>query len=192
MPAAASASRTASATAALAAWCRPRRPIRVSPRRGRATVIPSRSQPVRGAGSTSVRGTPSRWAPSADDLQRVAGRPGHGQVAALDDRGLLPGDRGDRRPETVGVVEVHVGDRGHAAVPGMGRVEATAQPDLDQGQIDPHLGEPAEGDRGQELELGRLARLRRPTRSAASRPRRRAGRRWPGRPAGRRPGAASR
>ena len=52
---------------------------------------------------------------------------------------------------------VDVGDRGHAAVPGVGRVEPAAEPDLDERDVDPLLGEPAEDDRRQELELGRLA-----------------------------------
>ena len=64
----------------------------------------------------------------------------------------------DRRSEPVGVVEVDVGDRCDPSIPGVGGVEPAAEADLDQGQVDLHLGEPAEGDRGQELELGRLAR----------------------------------
>ena len=38
--------------------------------------------------------------------------------------------------EPVHVVEVDVRDRGDAAVPGVGRVEPTAQPDLDERQVD--------------------------------------------------------
>ena len=41
-----------------------------------------------------------------------------------------------------------------AAVPGVGRVEPAAEPDLDDGQVDLLLGEPAEGDGRQQLELG--------------------------------------
>ena len=55
------------------------------------------------------------------------------------------------------MVEVDVRDRGDAAVPGVGRVEPAAEPDLDDGQVDPLLGEPAEGDGRQQLELGRRA-----------------------------------
>ena len=62
MPADSSASSSASAVAALAAWWRPRSPTRVRPRRGSSTSIPSRSQPSSGAGPTSVSGTPRRRA----------------------------------------------------------------------------------------------------------------------------------
>ena len=95
---------------------------------------------------------PSR--PPPDDRPRVADSTGDGEVAALDDRRLLARDVGDRRAESVGVVEIDVGDRRHPAVPGMGRVEPPAEADLDEREIDPLLGEPAEDDRGQELELG--------------------------------------
>ena len=74
----------------------------------------------------------------------------------------------DRRAEAVHVVEVDVRDRRHAAVPGMGRVEPPAEADLDEGEVDPLLGEPAEDDRGQELELGRRRRAAAATRSAAA------------------------
>ncbi len=53
----------------------------------------------------------------------------------------------------------------------MGRVEPAAEADLDDGQVDGLLGEPAEGERGQQLELGWLAQA-------------------PGDPLGRRPGHA--
>ena len=64
---------------------------------------------------------------------------------------------GDRRPEPVHVVQVDVGDGRHAAVPGVGRVEPPAQPDLDERDVQVRLGEVAEDDRGQQLELGRVA-----------------------------------
>ena len=60
MPAVSSASRTASATATFAAWCRPRRATAVGPRPGSSTRCASRSQSRIGAGSTIVSGTPSR------------------------------------------------------------------------------------------------------------------------------------
>ena len=62
IPAASSASSVASAMAVLTAWCRPRSPTRVGPRRGRSTSSPSRSQPRIGGRWTSVRGTASRRA----------------------------------------------------------------------------------------------------------------------------------
>ena len=55
------------------------------------------------------------------------------------------------------MVEIDVGDDGDAAVPGMGRVEPATQPDLDEREVEPGLGEVAEDHRGQELELGRVA-----------------------------------
>ena len=96
-----------------------------------------------------------------DDRQPVAARAGHGQVAALDDRGLLAGDLGDRVAQAVHVVEVDVRHDRHAAVPGMGRVEPPAQADLDERQVGTDLGEAGEDDGGQQLELGRLAVTRR-------------------------------
>ena len=55
------------------------------------------------------------------------------------------------------MVEVDVGDDGHAAVPGVRRVEPPAEAHLDEGDVDRLLGEPEEDDRGQDLELGRVA-----------------------------------
>src|SRR5213078_1819135 len=84
----------------------------------------------------------------------IASRPGHGPIAASDDRRLLPRDRRDRVTEPRHVVERDVRDRRHAAVPGMGGVEAPAAPDLDEGNLDALLGEPAEEHCGEQLELG--------------------------------------
>ena len=91
------------------------------------------------------------------DLERLALGARDGEVAALDDRGLLSRDGRDRRPESIGVVERDVRDRGHAAVPGMRRVESPAKPDFDDGDVDPFIGEPSEDHRREELELRRLA-----------------------------------
>ena len=55
------------------------------------------------------------------------------------------------------MVERDVRDHGHAAVPGVSRVEPSAQPDLDDRQIDAGLGKPEERHRRQQLELGRFA-----------------------------------
>ena len=110
-----------------AAWCRPRSPTRVGPRPGSSTSIPSRSSPSSGAGSTLGQRDAEPAAPPPDHRERLARRAGHGEVAALDDRRLLAGDRRDRRPEPVHVVEVDVRDRGHATVPRVGRVESAAE-----------------------------------------------------------------
>ena len=88
-------------------------------------------------------------------------RAGDGEVAALDDRRLLAGDLRDRVAEPVHVVEVHVGDDRHAAVPGVGRVEAPTEPDLHERDVGADLGEAGEDDGGQQLELGRVAVARR-------------------------------
>src|SRR6185369_17060536 len=93
----------------------------------------------------------------ANDRERIPDGPGDRDVAALDDRGLLAGDVDDRRAEPVRVVEVDVRDRRDAAVPGMGRIEPSAEADLDEREVDALLGEPAEDDGGQKLELGRVA-----------------------------------
>jgi hypothetical protein len=93
--------------------------------------------------------------PAADGVQRLAARARDGTIAALDDRRLLARDRRDRVAEPGHVVECHVRDGGDAAVPGVRRVEAPAQPHLHERDLDPLLGEPAEEHRGQELELGR-------------------------------------
>ena len=55
------------------------------------------------------------------------------------------------------MVELDIGDRHHATVPGMGGVESPTQAHLDQGKVDLLVGKPAEGHRGENLELGRLA-----------------------------------
>ena len=46
---------------------------------------------------------------------------------------------------------------GHAAIPGVRRIEPAAEPNLDDGQIHARIGEPAERHRGEQLELGRIA-----------------------------------
>ena len=55
------------------------------------------------------------------------------------------------------MVEVHVGHDRDTAVPGVRRVEAPAETDLDEREIRADLGEASEHDGRQQLELGRLA-----------------------------------
>ena len=55
------------------------------------------------------------------------------------------------------MVEIHVRHHRHPAIPGMGGVEASTEPDLDEGDVDPDLGEPQEDHGREELELGRVA-----------------------------------
>ena len=88
MPASASASSRASATATFAAWCRPRRPTRVGPSPGSATSMPSRSQPSSVAGSTTVSGTAIRRArrpmiASASPVAPVTARSPRSMIAAF-------------------------------------------------------------------------------------------------------------
>jgi hypothetical protein len=89
-----------------------------------------------------------------DDRERLAGDARHRVISADDDGGLLAGDRGYGRAEPLRVVEVDVRDRGDPTVPGVRRVEAAAEPHLDDGEIDRLAGEPAERQRGHQLELG--------------------------------------
>ena len=51
------------------------------------------------------------------------------------------------------MIEAHVREHGHAPVPGIGGIQAPAQADLHEGDVEAHLGEVAEHDGGQELEL---------------------------------------
>ena len=145
------------------------------PGRRARTSMPSRSQPSSGAEATSVSGAPTRRARRRMTSSASPRRAGDREVAALDDRRLLARDRGDRVAEPGHVVEGDVRDRRHAAVPGMGRVEPAAEPDLDQRDLHALLGEPAEEHRGEELELGRLAVAPRDAVGDARGPRRRAG-----------------
>ena len=92
---------------------------------------------------------------TADDRERVARRTRHGPIAALDDRRLLARDRRDRVAEPGHVVEGDVRDRRDAAVPGVRGVEPPAQADLDERDLDPLLGEPAEEHGREQLELRR-------------------------------------
>ena len=64
--------------------------------------------------------------PASNDGERLASGPGDCDVAPLDDGRLLPGDRRDRRPESIRVIQIDIRDRRHAAVPGVRRVEPSA------------------------------------------------------------------
>ncbi len=117
--------------------------------------MPSRDNPTIGGGSTTVNGTFSRAArrrtiASASPEAPVTARSPRSMIAAFS-RAMWR----DRRSQPVHVVEIDVRDRGHSSVPGVGRVQPAAEPDLDERQVDAFLGEPAEDHRGEELELGR-------------------------------------
>ena len=119
-----SASSNASATAALPAWWLPSRPMRTSRSTpsGERRSISSPSQPslAQRWRDTAAAVRPGRAAPPAaghaldDRPQAAAGRAGHGQVAALDDGRLLGADGAERVAEVALVIELHVGDGGHA------------------------------------------------------------------------------
>ncbi len=109
----------------------------------------------RGRHDAKIHAHPGR--PSPDDAERGPGRPGQRHVAALDDRGLLAGDRGDRGTQPIHVVKVDVRDGGDPAIPRMGRVEPTAEAHLDQCHVEPRSREVREDDRREQFELGRVA-----------------------------------
>ncbi len=96
---------------------------------------------------------PCRAAP--DGRQPIAAGARDRAVATLDDGRLLAADGRQAGPEVLHVVEGHVGHRRHPAVPGIGRIEAAAETDLDHGHVDGRSGEGQEGGCGQDLELGR-------------------------------------
>ena len=82
-----------------------------------------------------------------------------------------PGDVGQRRPGELVVVHADVGDDGDLRVDHVGRVPAPEQADLDHGDVDGDVGEPAERRRRARLEVarphaGRAPRGRRRRRSA--------------------------
>jgi hypothetical protein len=79
----------------------------------------------------------------------------HEEGPRLDDPGLLPRHRRPPVPHAVGVVPSDVGDDRDRAVDRVGRVPATEQPHLDDGDVDRDLGEPGEGGGGQQLEVRR-------------------------------------
>ena len=58
------------------------------------------------------------------------------------------------------MVEGHVGDHAHAKLQDAGRIEAPAEADLADQQVDSRASEVIEGGRGQDLELGGRTELR--------------------------------
>ena len=130
-------------------------PRRAQP--GKLHERPPRSIASTGAGAASIEVDADPAGARPEHGQRGPGRTGHRAVTATDDRGLLAGDRGNRRAQPLGVVEIDVRDRGDAAVPRVRRVEAAAEADLDDGEVDRLAGEPGEGERRDQLELGRRA-----------------------------------
>ena len=90
-----------------------------------------------------------------DGDQRRVGLADHGRARRLDDAGLLAGDVGERRAGELVVVHADVGDDGDLGVDDVGGVPATEQPDLDHGDVDGDVGEPAQGRRGDRLEVAR-------------------------------------
>ena len=132
IPAVSSASSTASATAAFVGLvaAAERDPRRAERRQLDLDAVPIPAEERRRRDLGERRPDPP--GPAPDHRQRLAGRARDGQVPALDDRRLLPRDRRDRVAEPGHVVEGDVRDRGDAAVPGVGRVEPPAEPDLDE------------------------------------------------------------
>ena len=161
IPAASSASSTAPATAAFAAWCRPRNPIRVSPRPLSATTIPSRSQPRTRGEATSVSGTPSRRArrwitPSASPVAPVTARSPRSMIAAFS-RAIAVTVAPSRSVWSRSTLVI-------AATPPSQAWVASSRPPSPtstRARSIARLGEPAEGDGGQQLELRRRSRAAR-------------------------------
>ena len=91
-----------------------------------------------------------------DRAQLGIGLPEHECRARLDDPGLLGGDRPAPVADEVGVVGPDVRDDGDGAVGDVGGVVAAEHPDLDDGDVDGDLGEPAERGRRRQLEPARL------------------------------------
>src|SRR5262249_55642463 len=78
-----------------------------------------------------------------------------GRLAATKDSCLFAGDRLDRRAELLGVVEGDRGDDGELGRGDVGRVEATAQSDFENSEVEPLLGEEKKGGRRHDLEVRR-------------------------------------
>ena len=96
--------------------------------------------------------------PAADHAQPgLRGARDRARVTALDDLCLFGRDRLDRRAEHLHVVERDVGDRRHAALPDVRRIEPPADADLDDADLDANAREVQERRRRQHLELGRWA-----------------------------------
>jgi hypothetical protein len=158
-PAPRNASTAASAVAAFCAWWAPnsgRNTSSYSPPRpcsrscwpptataapGRRTRCPPRDH----VASTSTPGAPARRAP-----RLLVGE--HGDRVALDDPGLLAGDRADVGPEVLGVVQRHRGDDGDPRVGDVGGVPRAAHADLDDGDVDRGVGEQRVGHADHDLE----------------------------------------
>ena len=87
-------------------------------------------------------------------IRSAIGLPDHDRAAGLDDACLLAGDVGQRRPGELGVVEADVGDHRHLGVDDIGGVPSAEHPDLDHGDVDGDVGEPAEGGGGHGFEVG--------------------------------------
>ena len=84
----------------------------------------------------------------------------HQRHARLGDAGLLERDLRQRVPEVSLVIERDRGDRGDRRRQDVGRVEAAAEADLDDGDIDRGALEDLERDRGRDLEERRRHRQR--------------------------------
>ena len=92
----------------------------------------------------------------AEDLgQFGVGLTEHHRARRLDDAGLLTGDVDLGRPRELGVVERDVGDHGHLRVDHVGGIPAAEQTDLDHGDVDREIGEPAQRCRRDRFKMRR-------------------------------------
>jgi hypothetical protein len=113
--------------------------------------------------ATSIHDVEVRFglcAPRADDVERRAGGCSDNVVAALDDRRLLGGDRGDRVAEVLAVVEADCGDRRNAEVQHVGAVESAAESHLAHHRVRMSLGGDHDAGDRHELEARGLLLLR--------------------------------
>ena len=79
-------------------------------------------------------------------------REGDEDAVGAEDAGLFAGDGGDGVAEVVLVVEGDVGEDGEERLDDVGGVEAAAEADFEDGDVDLLLGEVEEGEGGEDLE----------------------------------------
>ena len=154
-------SRTSTARAAFAAWCRPTSGVRTrsSPQRrvARVNAVWSRAT-SRSRTSCGIHGGEGRAALGGDAREdrpelRVRLR-GHERHARLHDARLLTGDLPEGVAEVVGVVHRHVGHGGHQRREHVRGVQAPAEPHLDDRDVHARSREGVEAEHRHRLEEG--------------------------------------
>ena len=95
-----------------------------------------------------------RRASIPDRDNAAPGGAGHRQVAGLDDSSLFGPDQGQGWAQVALMVVLDVGDRRHAGIQGIGRIQASAEAHLDQHQVEMLSRQFRKGGSRQHLELG--------------------------------------